>query len=156
MVSLIKRENPRYNQIFFTNAEDISNFDLSLKNALMTQNENNAAEDLIQFIWNKRKLLILITLIGAIASVIYSLVIQEKYKSVVTVFPAKSTTVAFTDEVHSEQSAATFGEEEEAEQMIQVLQSAEIRNNIIYKYNLMEHYEIDTSSKIKFTALNKT
>ena len=40
--------------------------------------------------------------------------------------------------------------------MIQVLQSAEIRNNIIYKYNLMEHYEIDTSSKIKFTALNKT
>ncbi|MGB1040558.1 MAG: Wzz/FepE/Etk N-terminal domain-containing protein [Flavobacteriales bacterium] len=122
----------------------------------MTQNENNNAEDLIQFIWNKRKLLIIITIIGAIASIVYSLVIQEKYKSTVTVFPAKSTTVAFTDEVHPEQSASTFGEEEEAEQMIQVLQSGDIRNAIISKYNLMEHYEIDTSSKIKYTALNKT
>jgi tyrosine-protein kinase Etk/Wzc len=121
----------------------------------MTQNENNQAEDLIQFIWNKRKLLILITLIAAIAAAVYSLLIQEKFKSTVTLYPAMSNTVAFTDEVHPEQSAAQFGEEEQAEQMIQVLQSAEIRNSIIEKYKLMEHYEIDTSSKIKYTALNK-
>jgi hypothetical protein len=39
--------------------------------------------------------------------------------------------------------------------MIQILQSAEIRNSIVEKYNLMEHYEIDTASKIKYTSLNK-
>lgn len=122
----------------------------------MTQPNNNHAEDLIQFIWNKRKLLILITLVAAIASAVYSLLIEEKYKSVVTLYPAMSNTVAYTDEVHPEQSAAQFGEEEQAEQMIQVLQSGEIRNAIIEKYNLMEHYEIDTSSKIKYTLLNKT
>jgi len=121
----------------------------------MTQDKNNQAEDLIQFIWNKRKLLILITFIAAIAAAVYSLLIQEKYKSTVTLYPAMSNTVAFTDEVHPEQSAAQFGEEEQAEQMIQVLQSGEIRNAIVEKYNLMEHYDIDTSSKIKYTSLNK-
>lgn len=122
----------------------------------MTTSENKHAEDLLQFIWNKRKLIILITSVAAIAAIIYSLVIKEKYKSVVTLYPAMSNTVAYTDEVHPEQSAAQFGEEEQAEQMIQVLQSAEIRNKIIEKYNLMEHYRIDTASKIKYTALNKT
>lgn len=122
----------------------------------MTHKENNQAEDLIQFIWNKKGLITLITAIAAIAAIIYSLLIEEKFKSVVTLYPAMSNTVAFTDEVHPEQSAAQFGEEEQAEQMIQVLQSGEIRNVIIEKYKLMEHYDIDTSSKIKFTALNKT
>ena len=122
----------------------------------MNPREQNQAEDLIQFIWNKRKLLILITAIAAIAAIVYSLLIEEKYKSVVTLYPAMSNTVAFTDEVHPEQSAAQFGEEEQAEQMIQILQSAEIRDAIVTKYNLMEHYKIDTSSKIKYTALNKT
>lgn len=121
----------------------------------MTTNQNNHAEDLLQFIWNKRKLIVLITAIAAIAAVIYSLLIEEKFKSTVTLYPAMSNTVAFTDEVHPEQSAAQFGEEEQAEQMIQVLQSAEIRNSIIEKYKLMEHYEIDTASKIKYTSLNK-
>lgn len=121
----------------------------------MTTNQNNHAEDLLQFIWNKRKLIVLITAIAAIAAVIYSLLIEEKFKSTVTLYPAMSNTVAFTDEVHPEQSAAQFGEEEQAEQMIQVLQSAEIRNKIIEKFKLMEHYEIDTSSKIKYTSLNK-
>ncbi|MDA9775710.1 Wzz/FepE/Etk N-terminal domain-containing protein [Flavobacteriales bacterium] len=121
----------------------------------MTTSQNNHAEDLLQFIWNKRKLIILITIIAAIAAIIYSLLIEEKFKSTVTLYPAMSNTVAFTDEVHPEQSAAQFGEEEQAEQMIQILQSAEIRNSIVEKYNLMEHYEIDTASKIKYTSLNK-
>ena len=117
---------------------DISNFDPQFKNyhLVMTTSQNNHAEDLLQFIWNKRKLIILITVIAAIASIIYSLLIEEKFKSTVTLYPAMSNTVAFTDEVHPEQSAAQFGEEEQAEQMIQILQSAEIRNSIIGKYNI--------------------
>ena len=47
----------------------------------MTTSQNNHAEDLLQFIWNKRKLIILITAVAAIAAVIYSLVLKEKYKS---------------------------------------------------------------------------
>ena len=98
----------------------------------------------------------MITAVAAIAAIIYSLVIEEKFKSVVTLYPAMSNTVAFTDEVHPEQSAAQFGEEEQAEQMIQVLQSAEIRDKIVSKYNLLEHYNIDPNSSLKMTALIKT
>ena len=122
----------------------------------MITKENNHAEDLLQFIWNKRKLVIFITIIAAIAAVIYSYMIEEKFKSGVTLYPAMSSTVAFTDIVDPDQSAATFGAEQQAEQMIQVLQSAEIRNQIVSKYNLLEHYGIDSNSSLKNTALNKT
>ena len=36
-----------------------------------------------------------------------------------------------------------FGEEEEAEQMIQILRSDEIRHHVIGKFDLMNHYQID-------------
>jgi len=121
----------------------------------MSQTQNNNAEDLIQFIWDKRKVLITITLLATIAAVIYSLVIEEKFKSVVTLYPAMSNTVAFTDEVHAEQSAAQFGEEEQAEQMIQILSSEDVRGRIINKYKLMEHYDIDAASGLANTSLMK-
>ena len=122
----------------------------------MSKKENNNAEDLIQFIWDKRKVLILITLVATIAAIIYSLVIEEKFKSVVTLYPAMSNTVAFTDEVHAEQSAAQFGEEEQAEQMIQILKSEDVSGRIISKYDLMNHYDIDASSSLANTSLTKT
>lgn len=121
----------------------------------MQQNQDNAI-DLLQFIWNKRKPLIVITLIAAIISAGISLIITPKFQSVVTLYPAMSNTVAFTDEFHSEQSATSFGEEEQAEQMIQILKSADVRNRIIWKYDLMKHYDIDTASKTKMTELNLT
>ena len=122
----------------------------------MQDNRNNNAQDLVQFIWDKRKSIITLTFAAAIAASIYSLLIEKKYKSVVTLYPAMSNTVAFTDEIHAEQSAAQFGEEEQAEQMIQILQSADVRNKVIGKYNLMNHYEIDSSSNIKMTSLHET
>ena len=125
------------------------------KQKTMSQIQNNSAEDLIQFIWNKRKALIAITLVATIASVIYSLVIEEKFKSVVTLYPAMSNTVSFTDEVHAEQSAAQFGEEEQAEQMIQILGSEDVRGRIINKYDLMNHYRIDAGSSLANTSLMK-
>ena len=42
-----------------------------------------------------------------------------------------------------------FGKEEEAEQMLQVLYSDEIRDKVISKFNLMEHYDIDPDSKYR-------
>jgi len=48
-----------------------------------------------------------------------------------------------------------FGEEEQAEQLLQILNSSEIRSAIIKKYNLMEHYKIDSTAKYKMTQLYK-
>jgi uncharacterized protein involved in exopolysaccharide biosynthesis len=53
------------------------------------------------------------------------------------------------------QDLLQFGEEEHAEQLLQILNSSKIRDRIIQKYDLMEHYDIDKDSKFKRTLLNK-
>lgn len=58
-----------------------------------------------------------------------------------------------TEDVTAKNDIVAFGEEEQAEQMLQILNSDEIRWHIINKYNLMEHYEIDTSDQYKLTKL---
>lgn len=120
----------------------------------MSDNNNRQAVDLLEFIWKQRKILIIVGVLAAIASAIVSYMIKEKFLSVVTLYPAMSSTVAFTDEVHFEQSAASFGEEEQAEQMIQILKSGEIRDKIRDKYNLMEHYRINPESPYRYTEFS--
>jgi capsular polysaccharide biosynthesis protein len=46
-----------------------------------------------------------------------------------------------------------FGQEEQAEQLLQILYSYEIKMRIIKKYNLLKHYDIDSTSKYKMTRL---
>jgi uncharacterized protein involved in exopolysaccharide biosynthesis len=113
--------------------------------------------NLFGFIYYKRKPLIYIGLAAAVISAIVSLMITEKYKSSVILFPSTTSSIskALLSEnvVSAKQNIMQFGEEEEAEQLLQILHSDEIRNKIIEKYNLMEHYKIDTSGKHKYTDL---
>jgi capsule polysaccharide export protein KpsE/RkpR len=59
------------------------------------------------------------------------------------------------DKFGGKDDVLALGEEEEAEQMLQILSSDEIRNRIIQKYDLMKHYDIDIDDKYKFTKLFK-
>ena len=77
--------------------------------------------DLIAFVWRKRKVFILVGLLAAIASSIASFMIEEKYESTVTLYPAKSSSVTFNEVITEDQSVSKFGEEDEAEQMLQIL-----------------------------------
>ena len=122
-------------------------------------NSNNVefnSFDLITFIWRKKKYFIAIGVLAAIVSSIASLMIEEKYESTVTLYPAKSSSVTFNEVITEDQSVSKFGEEDEAEQMLQILESGVIRNQIIKNYNLINHYKIDTSSKYVLTELNET
>ncbi|MGZ4118180.1 MAG: hypothetical protein ACXVPY_11890, partial [Bacteroidia bacterium] len=55
--------------------------------------------------------------------------------------------------VVKDQDVLEFGQEEEAEQMLQILNSDEIRTKICNKYHLMQHYGIDSTDKFKRTKL---
>ncbi len=114
--------------------------------------------DLIVFIKKHFKTLLIISFIGAVVSAIISLTITPLYKSTVIMFPTPSTSVskALLTESVSAKAVSTFGEEEEVEQLLQVLQSDEIREKVIRKHNLMEHYDIDPDSKFKYTNLTRT
>ena len=66
--------------------------------------------DLFGFLWRNRKILIIIGFIAAIVSSIISLLIEEKYESVVTLYPAKSSSVTFNEVTNEDQSVSKFGE----------------------------------------------
>ena len=112
--------------------------------------------DLISFLWKSRKVLIILGIVAAVISSVVSLMMQEKFLSTVTLFPTKSSSITFSEVITEDQSVTKFGEEEEAEQMLQILESALVREKIIARFDLMKHYDIDTSGKLKYTELAET
>ncbi len=121
-------------------------------------NNNFSSYSLIEFIIKWRKPLIILTLSGAIISTIISFLIQEKYKSTVILFP--TTNASVSESLLAEHSVSTkdilkFGEEEDAEQLLQVLNSYEIRDRIIKKFDLFNHYGIDKNTAYPLTKLHK-
>ena len=121
----------------------------------MTSSEHNSF-DLISFLWLKKTTLISIGILAAISSAIVSLIIEEKFESTVTLYPTKTSSVTFNQNITEDQSISKFGEDQEAEQMLQILESSSIRSRIINKYDLISHYEIDLSSEYVNTDLTKT
>ena len=126
--------------------------------------ENNSNEfrfsstDLIVFAWEKRIPLIIISAVAAIAAIIISLTLTNLFKSQVVLFPAPNTSVSkylLSDQYAGRIGLLAFGEEEQTEQMLQVLQSDQIKNRIIQKYDLMNHYKIDQDFRYKYTLLDK-
>ena len=112
--------------------------------------------DLLGFLWKNRKSILIIGFIAAVVSSFVALVIEEKFESTVTLYPSKTSSVSFGEINNEDQTVSKFGEEEEAEQMLQILESAKIREEIITKFDLLNHYEIDTTGKYIFTELNET
>jgi len=121
---------------------------------------NLDSSNLIVYLYRWRKPLIIVTFLSAVAAAIFSapMFIPPKYQSTVVLFPA--TTNSVSSALLGERNAYTadileFGKEEEAEQMLQILYSDEIRDKVVRKFNLMDHYDIAPDSKYRMTALYK-
>jgi uncharacterized protein involved in exopolysaccharide biosynthesis len=118
------------------------------------------AFDLIQFAWEKKFLLIGITFLGAVLSIIISLTLTDKFKSTVVLFPAASVSlskslVETTSIQMDNRDVLSFGREEDAERMLQILYSNQIKDYVVQKYGLMNHYEIDLETdKFPYTKLD--
>jgi uncharacterized protein involved in exopolysaccharide biosynthesis len=110
------------------------------------------AFDLIKFTWDKKWILIGISIIAGIASILISLQIADRFKSTVVLFPAASVSIAKnlveTSSISMDsRDILSFGREEDAERMLQILHSNQIKDYIVKKYDLMSHYEIDMAPK---------
>ncbi len=111
---------------------------------------------LIEFFWRWKKPLALIGVAAILISSIVSLLIPEKFKSTVIMFPVQSNAISkalLTEDFSGKQDVLQFGEEEQAEQMLQILNSDEIRSTICKKYDLMKQYRIDPTDRYKNTKL---
>ena len=112
--------------------------------------------DFISYIWMKRRTLITVSIIAAAISAIVSFLITPMYQSSVVLFPASSTSISkslLSQSVNSQDDLLKFGSEQEGEQLMQVLSSAEIRDKIIQKFNLYKHYKVDTTARYWRTKL---
>ena len=113
---------------------------------------------LLKIIKKHRKLLILLLLLTVVASSIVSspLFIEPKYKSQLILFPSSSNSISkslLTEQVNIKQDILQYGEDEQIDQMLQVLNSTRIRNKIVERFDLLNHYEL-SDSKFKHTKLN--
>lgn len=128
----------------------------------LMQNAHNGSlfdsTNLILFLWSKRKLIFIAAGVAMLASVIFSseFFIKPRYKSSVILFPTTNSSISkslLSENQFEKENILQFGEEEQVEQMLQLLNSDEIREKVIEKFNLMEHYRIDPDSRYPKTEL---
>ncbi|GGH66672.1 MAG: hypothetical protein EP346_11325 [Bacteroidetes bacterium] len=117
--------------------------------------------NLIAFLYKWRKPLLILPLVAGVIAAILSAptFIAPKYQSSVILYPSTTNSVSkalLPQTGYADEDILEFGAEEEAEQLLQILNSDEIRDSIVEMYNLMEHYEIDQESPYKMTELRET
>lgn len=80
---------------------------------------------------NKRHIF-MSTLLAVLLALVYTFIVKPTYTSTAYVYPS---------------SLATYGQESQAEQLLQFLESDEIQLYLIKKLNLAKHYRIDTTKE---------
>jgi uncharacterized protein involved in exopolysaccharide biosynthesis len=124
--------------------------------------ENNKTDfnsfNIIVFLLKKAKTIIAITTLAAIAAIVVSFMITPKYKSSVVFFPSATSSISkalLSKNLSGKYDITELGAEEQAEQLLQIINSDEIRGRIVEKYNLIDHYEIKRDDKYVMTKLYK-
>jgi tyrosine-protein kinase Etk/Wzc len=112
-------------------------------------------QNLLLFIWKKRRIIGIVTLAAAVISLVVSFMLTPLYLSTAIVFPAATSTVSFSEQRNAKASSMDFGEEEQAEQLVQILQSSRIRDKVVQRFDLFNHYEIDAKDPNRFFKLGK-
>lgn len=112
----------------------------------------------MQVVYGYKKHLAIIAIAAIILSSIFSgpYFITPLFKSMVILYPTASNSISkvlLSDNFYNSKDILEFGEIEQTEQMLQVLNSNKIRDRIIDKYNLLNHYNIKQGSKYRMTRL---
>lgn len=96
---------------------------------------------LLKLLFKNRWLIIIFTLIGVVTSVVVTYFIPKKYTSFAIVFPANSNLgLSLLEDPR-------FGNSLDADQLMQLLESNQLLDTIVKKYNLKEYYDIDETSQ---------
>nr|MBM3932669.1 hypothetical protein [Sphingomonadales bacterium] len=112
------------------------------------------------FVWQFRVLLLIAGLTGSVLGIVFSSswFITPLYESKVVFYPATVNSISkalLSDNPSDKTDVMEFGAEEQSDQLIQILYSDEIRDSVIRRFRLMEHYEIPEDAAFRYTRLNK-
>ena len=99
-------------------------------------------EGLLKFIWKKRIIFLLVTIISVLAAIIFSgpQFITPLFKSEAILYPS---------------NLSTYSDENETEQMLQFLKSDNILDKLISDFHLYKHYGIDPQTPHAKTLVTK-
>ncbi len=116
--------------------------------------------DIVSLVWKYRKHLLIITLSAAILSAIFSspFFITPKFESEVIFYPTTINSIGnamFTDLTQRQVDPLAFGEEEEAENALQLLNSSALQERIVRNFDLINHYDIDMDGGSPQTDLGR-
>jgi capsular polysaccharide biosynthesis protein len=114
--------------------------------------------DIVALVWKYKKHLIIIGLVAAVLTATFTapFFIKPRYKSQVIFYPTTINSIGnamFTDLNKREADPLAFGEEEEAENALQLLNSSLLQERIVKNFDLMNHYDIDPKGKSPRTDL---
>lgn len=118
------------------------------------------SKHLCKLLLDYRKPIIVIMAIAALMAIIFSspYFITPLYKSTTVLYPTSSNSISkvlISTSTSTDKDVMNFGEDEQTEQMLQVLNSNKVRDKIIERFNLLDHYNIKANQKYPFTKLNK-
>ena len=100
-------------------------------------NSKNIVDILFKWKWHLTVILVLTLIVSAIIS--SSLVITPLYKSYTVVYPS---------------NISPYSDENETEQMVQILQSRDIRDSVVRKFDLARHWKLDSNYQYFMSSLD--
>lgn len=120
----------------------------------MPVNDTNDYSDSLKiavFLYKWRKTLLILGLAAAALSAIFSspLFITPLFKSTVIMYPASSNSISkslLNESTNSRLDILEYGADEQIQQMLQILNSDKIRDKVIARFKLAEHYGIKPGS----------
>ncbi len=110
---------------------------------------NNESIKLIAKLYTWRKPLIVVTLSAAILSIVVAFVITPQYLSTAIVFPSRTFSVSkllIEQNQGGQEDYMDLGDEDDAEKLLQILNSSEIRTKVADQYDLWANWNIDQKS----------
>lgn len=116
---------------------------------------HDVRRSILQTLYDRRLPILIFTAAACVISLVISLFLTPMFKSTAIVFPAATSAVSFSEQRNAAASSMDFGEEDQAEQLVQILKSARIREVIVARFDLMNHYEIDPNDENKYYKLGK-
>ena len=110
---------------------------------------NSESIKLLAKIFTMRKKLIVVSVIAAVISIIISFLVSPQYKATAIVFPSRTFSVSkllIEQNQGAQEDYMDLGDEDDAEKLLQILYSSEIRNRIADKYDLWNNWDIEKNT----------
>ncbi|MGQ9848292.1 MAG: hypothetical protein ACUVQP_12440 [Bacteroidales bacterium] len=125
----------------------------------MENNSNHffSSKWILELYLDNKKLLNIVLLVSIIFFSVLAFILPSEYRATVVLFPASNESVShiLLSRNESSRGLSRFGETEEVEYFLQVLYSEQIKNYVTKKFDLYNHYNIDTTERYPKTKLAK-